>query len=285
MPFVQQAVHVPDDLGDPRWESVQKRDLEIAITLRLPFRLRFDRLVHFECDVDGPADIWFRNQLPLKAEMGPFEIMKFAGPHRDYWPIRTDAAIILHNPIISPETMESIRSKESPVVLDFSNHEQAREVVNRAIIAYSTGAEQLFAGKVLCPLSPIEFSDCMVAHVVLLGYRERRLTDQDILQILSLQPDKRMVVERGGWQGHLGDLPNIDLSRIQNLISSHEENLHHELMLLAKNLRLQEHQATGLLVAIAALETVHGAFMRHTLGQLLPNEESEKRRLINVNAG
>ncbi len=190
---------------------------------------------------------------------------------------------ILHSPVVSQKLLGSIRKvDDKPFEMDHVNLDLVREAVNRCIIAYSTGTEELLALRPLSPLGIAEFGECIVAYIVLLGYGETQLTEETVLELLAIRPERRMISvrEQFGYSPP-DDLPTIDVSRIQALLSSHEENLHHELMLVAKNLMFQRQASIALLVAMAALETVHGAFLREALGAALPDEEGEKSRVIN----
>ncbi|MBN2215884.1 MAG: hypothetical protein JW719_00775 [Pirellulales bacterium] len=200
----------------------------------------------------------------------------------EYWHYRTKAVVILHNAKITPELLNAIRSTDSRVQPEFSNGQLALEVLNRSIVAYAVETRQLFGLRVLSPLTTSQFHNQIIAGLLLVGYKGSQFAESDILELLSFGIDLPLdETHYEVWSGDIDDLPTIDQSRIQKLLSSHEENLHHELMFTAKNLMVQQQYATALVVAIAAVETVHGAFMRNALGRVLPNEEAERSRLIN----
>ena len=86
-----------------------------------------------------------------------------------------------------------------------------------------------------------------------------------------------MLAKGGSSSAPMEDLPSIDFGRIQDLLSTHEENLY-QVGAVAKGLMLKSQPPLALLIAVAALETVHGAFLAKVLGDSLPGEESSKKR-------
>jgi hypothetical protein len=284
MPIIQHAILTPDGFDPSRLKTAVPGDISIAISFRLPFRLRFDKLVYFTCDLKGRNDVWFRNEVPIRPGTDIAEISKLCWHHHDHWPIRTDAVVILHDPVVSDDLLKAIHGDSEHIAHDDSNVRTAIEIINRCLIAYSAGTDLLLVeGQIVPPLGWIDLFECLLSYIALVGYKEQQLADSTILELFAIRADRRMtrVGNWGSCSSMMEDLPNLDTIRIQDLLSSHDSNLHHELAVMAKSLMVKSQPAMALLIAIAALETVHGAFIRQVLGATLPDDEGSTDGLIN----
>jgi len=265
MSFLQQL-----QFGTLNIARLTKDQVRVGFILRLPFRLRVGKLRRFNYDGESPFEVCFRNTLDIPKGTDTSEvILQLQDGYEELW---TDALIIVERPKVQESDLEALRkSDESPEPARTNltgNAFQAIKALNHLIIAYSTATKQLWGGKPLCTLSDTEFFERLRWEITILCPEGHMLQDADILQLFNLRPD-RALLRSGTSTGYLDDLSEEELVDIGGSLFRQQEFIFYEYAFQAKSKMAQRDFVGALLMAVIALEGVHGAFVRHMLTQQL----------------
>lgn len=198
-------------------------------------------------------------------------------PHSDLW---TRAFVIVSEPNVSPEALDAVRNwtpkeGETPAVTADGSTFAAMEALNNFIVAYASGAKQLFGGQPLRLLTTNDLVDLDRWDITIFCEPNEELSDEDCLEAFNIKAD-RQFISSGRITGHLDDLP-VEETRISidEHLSLQESFIHHELAFEAKSKMVSGDYIGALLLAVAALEGAHAAFVQQELGQRLPEAESD----------
>jgi hypothetical protein len=190
----------------------------------------------------------------------------------DLW---TDIAIILHEAVVTEEEFESLRNfggHDKSFSLPSSRYEPvARQALNSFIMAYGHVTGELLRSQPLRILGETEFFQCVYMDITLVGYPIEYWVPQTIAILF-----KRSVIqgERSGIPipSELSDLPSDKLKDITECIINQSDYIFYELAFEAEVKWVAHDHIPALLMAVAALEGVHGAFVTHMLSSKLPKD-------------
>jgi hypothetical protein len=147
----------------------------------------------------------------------------------------------------------------------------AMEALNHFIIGYATATKQLLGGAPLRVFRTIDFFDFLRWNVTILGPRSEIITDETARMIFDLRPD-REVRAIGSITGDIDDLPSDMLAQIHKAIDLHQDFIFYEYAFEAKSKMVAGDYVGALLMAVAALEGVHGAYVHQALVSKLPSD-------------
>ena len=189
----------------------------------------------------------------------------------DLW---TDALVVLEDPTVSEESLAPLRQLEPGATI--TNYPSptgetfyAMEALNHFVIGYATATKQLFGGAPLRVFRTHDFFDFLRWTVTILGPRSEAITDQEAQVIFDLKPDREVRVS-GAVTGDIDDLPDETLGQIQRAIALHRDFIFYEFAFEAKTKMVAGDYVGALLMAVAALEGVHAAYVHEVLTSRLP---------------
>ena len=114
-----------------------------------------------------------------------------------------------------------------------------------------------------------EYMDTLTTEVVLIGIPLSYWTEATIGELFDIKADKAMRLA-GSLTGEICDLPAERLAPISEVIARINVFYFYELAFEAKAKMVSSDYIGGLLMAVAALEGVHGTYVTHVLGDKLP---------------
>lgn len=275
MGIVRQAYFTSEGFD---FASTREENIRFGYVLDLPFRIRLGDLYRHRFTFRGKAfEVVLYNKYPIPPGTGYEQLFRDRRPHSALW---TRALVIVSQPKVSPDALDAVRNwtpkeGETPPVMAHGSTFAAMEALNHFLIAYASGAKQLFGGKPLRLLTTNDLVDLDHWEITILCQPSEELSDQDCLEAFDIKTDREFI-SSGSITGYLDDLP-VDETRIS--IDEHlrlqESFIHHELAFEAKSKMVTGDYIGALLLAVAALEGAHAAFVQQELGQRLPNTESD----------
>ncbi|MGO9375541.1 MAG: hypothetical protein ACLQBD_26105 [Syntrophobacteraceae bacterium] len=198
----------------------------------------------------------------------PHALIPKGGKASDLW---TDVALILHQADVTEEELEKLRNCEGQkkcFSVPSSRHSPvARQALNSYIMAYGEVTGELFRGQPLRTLGETDFFMSVYRDIPLVGYSMEYWTPETIHTLFDLKP---VIGEQ--IRGVLHDLPSDKLNGITECIERQSDFIFYELAFEAEARWVAYDRIPALLMAVAALEGVHGAFVTHMLGSRLPKD-------------
>lgn len=246
-------------------------DIHFAISIHLPFRLRIRG--RYRCSFGHHGyqfDLWTENQVDLPGEgehFNPEKLIPEGNQISDLW---TNVVLILLNPVIEQEELTALHNCNgnfSKFLLPGSRFSPIMHLaLNSFIMAYGDVSGGLLRGNDLRMLNAKEFFESVYSEVTLVGIPSESWNRDNITSLF----------EEHGWGGKgiaqiPQDLPLESLSGISECIERQSNFLFYELAFEAETRWFAHDRVSSLLMAVAALEGVHGAFVTHTLQSRLPS--------------
>lgn len=254
-----------------------RENIRFAFRVDLPFRLRLGRDYKHQVAVRGrTVDIHLRNDVSVPKDAKTHEIIS---QQRNISGLFTRAVVLVADPTVSEESLEELRAS-NPQADDFKYPHATSEVfiaqqaLNQFVVAYGTATGQVFGGAPLRVFRTHDFFDYLRWGVTIIG-RASALSPDNIEQILALRPN-RQIVSVQSLTGELSDLADSEVAQISDALSLHTDFVFYEYAFEAKSKMVGCDYVGALLMAVAALEGAHGAFVSRELAQRLPeNADSD----------
>jgi hypothetical protein len=252
--------------------------MRLAFVIQLPFRFRVGEFYrHRFLYRDRYFEILIRNQLTLSSETQLHKVLSGGKQYNELW---TETLIVIEKPKIDDDTLNDLRNwdpdKEDQLPIRTTGDVfEAMGALNCFVIAYATATNQLFGGRPLRLFRPHEFFDHLRWQVVIVYPPGKRVTDEDCRKIFDLKPEKELV-SHGPVIGEMYDLPANKLAvSIEKALSRQNDFIHYEVAFEAKSKMAVGDYAGALLMAVAALEGAHAAFIQHELGSKLAHSNDK----------
>jgi hypothetical protein len=270
MPITYSTILYPEsyDLANARAD-----DLRFGFVVSLPYRLRVGAWYRQEISARGKQfTLWLLNRVAVSEdEPSGFEAIGDKGVVSDLW---TEALLVLSDTDVSEESMTALRlSAQDGGELRHPRPEAERfaamEAINHFVIGYATATNQLYGGSRLRLFYPLEFSQYLRWELALVSPAGAQIEDSYARSLFDLEPDVRIGVGES-LLGDLDDLPAYQLAEIKQTITRHRDFLFYEFAFDAKTKKTAGDSVGALLMAVAAYETVHGAFVARMLMDRLP---------------
>ncbi|MFG0332976.1 MAG: hypothetical protein ACF8TS_06390 [Maioricimonas sp. JB049] len=252
--------------------NTSKENVRFAYSVDLPFRIRLGAQYQRRFAVRGRVvDVYLRNDVSISREQ---DLHEFLSRNRSISDLFTRAVVVVANPNFSEKLLHELRAATIKAEnLEYprgtSERFTAQEALNHFVIAYSTATRQLFGGAPLRVLRTYEFSDFLRWEVTIIGPPDA-LSDDDISHVFELKPEREFVVD-GSLTGELFDLPKDAHSHLDDALQRHRDFVFYEYAFEAKEKMVAGDSIGALLMAVAALEGAHGAFVSEALTQRLPD--------------
>jgi hypothetical protein len=252
--------------------KARAEDVYFAFVIRLPFRFRVKSPYHSHFESRGTAyDIWIRNKPMDVTDPGLWPIRQ-GGNVEDLW---STVAIIPNEGKITADELSAVQNCQGnveKVALGSTRSKQlfpAMQALNAFIIAYHTATGELFGGQPLQAMTVKEYHNNVTWEVSLIGILPAYWTEETINELFDLKATRELRVD-ASITGELFDLPPEKLAGIEQAIDRLNSFYFYELAFEAKAKMVSGDFIGALLMAVAALEGVHNAFVTHALEARLP---------------
>lgn len=257
---MQSLTFYQDDDFD--FKSITYEMIRLGFLVKLPFRLRLGKLYqHSYCYKNHNVIIALSNKHHIPNGVSLFDL-----PSMPPWDeLNTDVLILFNNPKIDDETLEQLRkcTRDSSEFNIGMYEFFAMEAINHFVMAYGTATTQLFGGKPMRLLKTHDFVDYLKYKITIFSSPEYTLTEQDYNDIFSYKP-KREILSSGQLTGDLGDLGLDGISDKIGLQLKRQINyVFYEFAFEAKSKMVVGDYVGALLLAVAALEGAHAAFVQY----------------------
>jgi hypothetical protein len=261
--------------NDFDFTKATEADVCFAFIVRLSFRLRVPNFYHCHfVSQHGEYDLWVKNRAMETTEpmMWLHALHRAGGKIDDLW---STVAVMPNRVRLTPEELESLRTchgdmnKVALVERVNKNLWPAMQALNAFIIGYHTTTGELFGGTALQTLTVHEYMDALTTEVVLIGVPMSYWTEATIGELFEIKAEREVRLT-ASLTGDMFDLPAERLAPISQAIARINTFYFYELAFEAKAKMVNSDYIGALLMAVAALEGVHGAYVTHVLGDKLP---------------
>jgi len=270
---IHRSIYFTSDNFD--FKIITKEMIRFGFLIKLPFRIRLGCFYRQQFEYKGNNfEIILYNKIAFPKGTELHKVLLSGKSFNSLW---TEAFIIIKNPQIEDDIIEKLKQWESSEESIPPNNPMksiflSMEALNHFITAYSTATNQLFGGSALRVFRTYDFIDSLYLDVQIYYPAEEKITDEDILKVFNLKFEREFVTT-GTSTGELYDLEN---DKITEVISQHmrrQENfIHYELAFEAKTKMVAGDFKVALLLAVAALEAAHSAFIQGELWKRLPED-------------
>jgi hypothetical protein len=276
MPVTYTKILYPEsyDLTETRASDVQ-----FGFVVELPFRLRVGTWYSHEITARGKRfTIWLLNRVAVSDEHASgFEALKPGGTASDLW---TEALLVLHDTDFAEEAVASLRvsareGREPEYLRPEAERFDAMEALNHFVVGYATATGQLYGGSRLRLLQPLEFHHYLRWDLTLILPDGTAIGEDYARSLFDLQPTVTVVTGES-ILGDLDDLPPAQLAAVGRAIQRHQDHLFYEFAFDAKAKKTAGDNVGALLMAVAAYETVHGAYVHRLVMERLPAGSSQR---------
>lgn len=249
-------------------------DVHFAFVVKMPFRFRVGSPYHCRFESSGAHyDIWIRNE-PLPASESGIVLhglIRAGGKVEDLW---SQVIIIPDKSRISNAELAALRNCDGDVDrAPFESRTKqlfpALQALNAFIIGYHNATGELFGGQALQLMSVHDYMDSIMWEISLVGIPLIYWSNDTINELFDLKPAVKPAMGTS-LSGDLFDLPSEKLSGIPRAIERLNNFYFYELAFEAKAKMVSGDYIGALLLAVAALEGAHGAFVTSALESRLP---------------
>ena len=263
-------------------ETLTADAVRFAVVLTLPFRVRTGKLFKAP-SIDGETEIWLRNNFDIPEGTDFREIIrKRPDNHSTGWSyLWTEALIIVNHPKIQHEEVNKLKGGTTKGVNLSRNVHTAIEAINELIGAYSEAVNTILGGDTLRMLTDIVFLECVRLEITYFAPPKYMLTEKDTLEIFTWRPEKLFVSKGGQLTGDLFNLPRETLEKLPAYLKRFREHAFYELGFKAKSEMVNRKPIVALVLACAALEGAHAAYLRTCLEKPLGPCPKDREELIN----
>jgi hypothetical protein len=249
-----------------------------AFALRMPFRFRVSSPYHCHFENRGARyDIWIRNgPIPESASgIALHPLIRNGGTVEDLWSM---VMVIPNKSGVTEAEVGAVRRCDGNVDgLQFgSRHKQffpVMQALNAFIIGYQSATGEMFGGHALQLMTTCEYMNSIAWEITLVGIPLSHWSSDTIHKLFDLKAAREFRTG-GSLTGELFDLPGEKLSAIPQAIDRLNDFYFYELAFEAKTKMVSEDYVGALLLAVAALEGAHGAFVTTVLGSRLPTDRT-----------
>lgn len=262
-----------DDNFDHR--KATARDVRFGFLVHLPFRLRLGNLYHDSfLNQYGHFSLWLLNRIDLAPDKPATMQLPTDKSISD---LCTEALVVQEDQVVSEEALELLR--QSPPEAEIKSYPAATgemlfhvmDFLNNFIIGYATATKQLFGGFPLRIFRTHDFFDFLRWQLTILGPQSETIDTAAARKIFDLKPDRELR-DVGTLTGELYNLPDDSVTQIRRAIELHQDFPFYEITFEAKTKMVAGDYVGALLMAIAALEGVHAAYVHEVLTEKLPKE-------------
>lgn len=271
-------------LYDDRFDfsKAAAEDVYFAFIIKMPFRFRVSNGFHCHFQTQGcDYDVWIKNTPVEQSEPGMVlhRLASQGGRLEDLW---STVAIIPNAGRVTLEELNALRSCHGDVehlALESRTKQlfPAMQALNALIIGYHTATGELLGGHPLQTMTVNEYMNNVAWELALIGIPLTYWTSQTINELFDLKANRELRSVTT-LTGDVTDLPDERLSDLGTAIDRLNTFYFYELAFEAKAKMAAGDYLGALLMAVAALEGVHGAFVSHVLAAKLPVDRTGENK-------
>jgi hypothetical protein len=235
------------------------------MVFELPWRLRVGRLFRWTLPDDrNPSDqVWVYN----KADAPDHPNIAFMQNRPDL----TSRVLLLAR--VSPSAAGLQQIRQDQAYFEDAAAPRCHDLLRRIVLAYLRTTNCVISGGLLRPISLQELyvrSPILCSVVVADGVP---FAERHALELLTHEPSHRVIGPDYGGVGEFTDLPEPQLEALRQHLEDASLNAIYELRLKAIAAIIGGDAPTALVLACAAMEGAHGAFLRAVLATKLSGED------------
>ena len=282
---MQRIVRKLDELNE---DDLALAHVRTATIVRLPFHLCTGSIFQIVDPDNDRLEIWLRNKLSIPhdadihkawAIQGMSQIARSSPDH-----FLTDALIIDHHPELRPGEFEAIRTGKHGAIGPASLQNPGFRLLNEVIAAhqmvrlgpYVSGMGALWPRM----LTVHETIERILIDVVLLADPDRTIDRHDVLRLFD-NVDQLALSLGGGGGGDVRDYSSEQISALELAVRKVRSHAFYELKTNAIAAMLGGDSIVAIVLACAALEGAHGAFMRLALRDKVPGDSGKFNKFMN----
>jgi hypothetical protein len=285
--FTDTTFGYPDELNLSQATEVEVR---IGSILRLPFRFRTGPVFSLDLPSDPLATVWLRNRVDVP-EGTPWEdvqrLAENAGVLDVHESVRfpldvlnTDALVVIEGQVFREQDLVKIRRGEMPSTLA-NRYSDTLRLFNEFVCAYVGATKQLFGGSPIRMFTDSEFGDTMRVYARIVCPRGYVLTEANALEMLNWRPGQVHLATKQ-YTGSWNDFPSAQIAGIGKHFRAQQQHAFFEIALKAKMAMVDRDPVVALVLACAALEGAHAAFLRQATQQQLSGAPKSDELLNNL---
>jgi hypothetical protein len=270
-------------LNEINADNLTPAHVRTATIVRLPFHLCTGSIFQIADPDNDRLEIWLRNKLSIPHDADVHEVMnQVTRASRDEF--LTDALIMNCQPELRPGEFEAIRTKKTEAIGFASFGNPGFRLLNEVVAAhqmvrlgpYVSGMGASWPAM----LTERETFEHILVEVVLLADPDRTI-DKDIILNLFDDIDQLPFSLPGGGMGDLRDYSSEQIAALELAVRKVRNHAFYELKTKAIAAMLGDNAIVAIVLGCAALEGVHGAFMRLTLRDRIPGKNGEFNKFMN----
>jgi hypothetical protein len=249
-------------------------DVYFAFIINVPFRFRVSSPFHSHFQSQGNEyDLWIINKPMEVTEPGMrlHSLVRQGGKVEDFW---STVAIVPNKGKITIDELAIVQNchgNVDSVALESRTGQSfpAMQALNAFIIGYHIATGEMWGGHPLQAMTVDEYMNRLSWEVNIIGIPLSYWTSDTINNLFDLKGGRAGQVS-ATLSGEMFDLPADKLAGIGQAIERLNTFYFYELAFESKAKMVSSDYIGALLMAVAALEGVHGAYVSHVLEAKLP---------------
>jgi len=253
------------------FKTITKDMVRCGCLVSLPFRLRLGELYRQNFQFrGGDFEIVLKNKFRVPEGMEILQVIKAA---KNFETLYTEAIIVVRNLNIKREALERLREwtpekSDLPPGAADAPYYKAMGALNHFISAYSLATKDILGPRLF---NIPDFFNNLKYTLAIYCHPNEEITNNDYNEAFDF-PRREINCK----QVNFGELQDFTIEKARESISEYlkkqEDFVHYELAFEAKTKMLAMDYIGALLLAVAALEGAHAAFVQYELGYRLPAE-------------
>lgn len=281
---MQRIIRYLDKLGA---EDLTPRHVRTATLVRLPFRLCTGTIAQIRDPDSDRLDLWLRNRVFVQHDADIEEVWLTPGLqevlHSSAEHLLTDVVAIDREPDLQPGEFEGlVAGKPGPIRLASLECAGLR-LLNEVIGAYqSVRLGPYSSARGLAWPRMLTFREAferIPVQVVLFCDPERAIDGQAVLRLCD-HLDGLPLGLGSGWTGDIRDLSPDQMAAMESAVPKLRKHVFYELRANAVSAMLSGDAIVAIVLACAALEGAHGAFVRLALRSKVPGGVAQFNRFM-----
>jgi hypothetical protein len=269
--------------ADVDLEKVTVRHLYTATVVRLPFHLCTGSLFNIVDPEDPRLGLWIRNRVSIPSDMDIHAALS-QPIFRDDAALFTDVVLVNRKPKVQEQTIEAIRNgrSDAPGFPDFNN--PAFALLRDVLAAHQmVRIGPYFAGiGASWPriLTLREIHEGILVEYLVIDEVDAAVDEGKARELFG-HVDR---IPFGPARGGIGDIRDYSADQLQSLVegvTKVREHAFHELYCNAISAQLRGDRITAIILACAAAEGAHGAYLRARLKEAV-TDPAEFNELANA---
>lgn len=279
---MQRIIRKLDDLNAA---ELERDEVRTATIVRLPFHLCTGPFFHFFDPDEDWLEIWLRNKQSVPHGADIHEELRVYGMGTSPDAFLTDALLVNRQPDFRSSEFEAIKNNNVNAIGCASPNNPGFRLLNEVIAAhqmvrlgpYVAGLGAMWPRM----LSAREMFQRVIGEVVLISRKGRALTDADVSSLFDYLDQLPLGLSRSS-AGDIRDFSTEQLAELGTAAQKIRNHVFYELKTNAITAMLSGDSVVAIVLACAALEGVHGAFLRLVLSDRIPDNVKKPNSFVDT---